>query len=57
MAFHPASHAFVNAFHKAIVLINHQAKAIIQAIKPKPAKIASSPTAAAALSSSVVNLA
>jgi hypothetical protein len=45
----------LNAFHNAIVLINHQAKAIIQAIKPKPAKIASNPAAAAALSSSVVN--
>jgi hypothetical protein len=45
----------VNAFHNAIVLINHQIKAIIQMIKPKPAKIANNPTAAAALSSSVVN--
>jgi hypothetical protein len=45
----------VKAFHNAIVLINHQTKAIIQTIKPKPAKIASNPAAAAALSSSVVN--
>jgi hypothetical protein len=45
----------VKAFHNAIVLINHQTKAINQPIKPKPARIAAKPSAAAAFSSSVAN--
>jgi hypothetical protein len=45
----------LKAFHNAILLINQQTKAIKKPIKPKPARIAAKPSAAAAFSSSVAN--